>query len=228
MKPLSTTQQRLLFLVGTLGYLTTRDLAQLCWPEQAPAVALVTAQAAGKKLRDLGYVLGRKQVFVADVSIFYVLTTKGARVLNEHYLKRWAADPTADIDWFSDGYNLSITKCVARAPLIELLHRVSVVTDWQVVGQRALQRGFLGLRKFAHFDAVLLDAKDHPIACVYLAHPTPDAGSTHVCKLARGPFAFLIAAATPVRLAALIKWRNKVNPEISEYLANVLPEGFAG
>ena len=211
MKKISETQLRFLELVGTFGYLTSRELAELCWPNMSPRSAIVTAQTAGKKLSSLGLVFSR-QLPVDNLSRCYVLTTRGADVLNDHYCGRWVElDEATPQAWFTDGYNLSLMHQFTRRPVTLLAHQMAAALGLRAIGQRGLVRGFLGLRAYAEFEAVLVDASDQVVP--------------HVVRLARQSVPFLVASAQPLQLQALRKWRDATSPLMALYVNGKLPAG---
>lgn len=225
MKKISETQLRFLELVGTFGYLTSRELAELCWPNMSPRSAIVTAQTAGKKLSSLGLVFSR-QLPVDNLSRCYVLTTRGADVLNDHYCGRWVElDEATPQAWFTDGYNLSLMHQFTRRPVTLLAHQMAAALGLRAIGQRGLVRGFLGLRAYAEFEAVLVDASDQVVLAIYQAHPSTAAATPHVVRLARQSVPFLVASAQPLQLQALRKWRDATSPLMALYVNGKLPAG---
>jgi hypothetical protein len=252
MKTLPEALQRALALLGHFGFLTTRELAQLNWAHMKPASAIVTSQNACKRLEDASLVV-KKALPLDKLQSVYVLGSKGAAYLNEAYFDMWMDhEPVGVQQWFADGYNLSLNSHVTRRPLIALLYAAIVETldtiqtadvaaaldasgkgqrlapTLHAVGQRSLARGFLGLKRYDHFDAMLLDDEGTPKFGVYLAHSGTPQAAISVCKLAHSPEAFLIASDKPTQLASLIRWREKVNPTMHSYLANALPIGLVG
>lgn len=189
----------------------------------AAASSLVTAQTAGKKLETAGLVYS-KTLPADNLSRVYVLTTKGAAYLNQHYMEQWLESDGTTL-WFADGYNLSVTKQVARRPLIALLHQMAAATGWHPVGQRVVARGFLSLSHLKHFEALLLNADGEVQLAVFLAHSAVKPAGEMVQKLAKAGAAFAIAADTPSKLAACIKWRASANPRVDAYVKERLPAG---
>ena len=225
MKNLTETNLRFLELVGTFGYLATRELAELCWPNMSAASAIVTAQNAGKKLATSGFVLSR-QLPVDNLSRCYVLTTRGADVLNDLYCARWVElDEDTPQVWFTDGYNLSLMHQFTRRPVTLLAHQMSAALGLRVIGQRGLARGFLGLRGYAEFEAVLLDASDKVVLAIYQAHPSTATATSHVIRHAKRSVPFLVASSQPLQLQALRKWRDSTSPLMAMYVNGKLPAG---
>jgi hypothetical protein len=142
MKKLTEQQLAILTMVGTFGYLSTKDCARLGWPQSEAHSAHVMAQAMVSKLADGGLLLARDLRMPINptaeqrrtpppktgVAKGYVLTKKAAEVLNDHYAEEWCAtdlpEGAAPMMWFADGYNLSLKDHAVRAPLIELCHQM--------------------------------------------------------------------------------------------------------
>lgn len=224
MKSLSESQQNFLGLVGSLSYLTHRELAELNWPNMAPASAIVTAQTAGKKLAERGLVLVR-DLPCDQLQRAYVLTTKGADFLNLDCMEQWLETESTML-WFADGYNLSLRDYVARRPLTALLHAMAAGTGLRPVGQRAVARGFLGLTQYKNFDALLLNDGGGVEFGVYLAHSSTKTATDYIRKLARtSDVPFLVAAAQPSVLAALVRWRATGHPATAAHVVSRLPAG---
>lgn len=241
MKNLTDKQLAVLVLVGTFGYLSTRDLAKLNWPQNEAHSAHVMSQATASKLAKDGLLLARDMRLQpgmkrlpptkSGVAKAYVLTKKGAEALNDVYADAFIETPApADgqlMLWFADGYNLSMTDHVTRAPLIELLYQMMAGDPTlSAVGARGAARNFLGLRNVAHFDALLVDGQGKLVFGVYLAHQNTAKATADVTQLIRGEHAFLIAADTPKRLATMLKWRANKGPKVTEYVYNHLPIGI--
>lgn len=225
MKKLTETQLRFLELVGTFGYLASRELAELCWPNMSPTSAIVTAQNAGKKLSTLGLVLSR-QLPVDNLSRCYVLTSRGADALNDHFCARWVElDEATPRAWFTDGYNLSLMHQFTRRPVTALAHQMVAALGVRAIGQRGLARGFLGLRAYAEFEAVLVDASDTVVLAIYQAHPSTAAATPHVVRFAKRSVPFLVASSRPLQLQALRKWRDSTSPRMAMYINDKLPAG---
>ena len=226
MKKITTAHLRVLESCGSFGYLATREIAQLAWPNMSTASALSTAQTATSKLRAAGLLLQRP-LEGDSLSRAYVLTSRGADLLNDHYGDDWMVlgEPTTQT-WFGDGYDLATLQWLARKPLIELVHQMSAATGLRAIGQRGTSRGFLGLRQFRHFEAVLVDEQDEVVFGVYLAHGATGIASGFVRKLALGPTPFLIAAGSPSALNALARRRDISSPSMAEYLSARLPAGI--
>lgn len=203
---------KFLFSVATLGHLSNRDAAQICWPAMGSNSALVTAQNLGKRMVEAGLVLV-KTLPCDRLSKAYVLTMAGAEALNSLFLDRWI-ESDCEVTWFTDGYGVSLNDNIPRRPLVALVQQMTAAGGLLAVGQRSAKRGFMGLKEWAHFDAVLVDeASYQPVWGVYLAHSSTDTAGRHVRKLAAGPKPFLIAADTASRLSAMRKWRASVSPE---------------
>jgi hypothetical protein len=110
--------------------------------------------------------------------------------------------------WFADGYNLSMTDHVTRAPLIDLLHQMTAAAPaLQAMGRPEAARNFLGLRDVSHFDALLADDAGRFVFGVYLTNHNTAKAVIDVGKLVKAGPPFLIVADTPKRLATLLKWR---------------------
>ena len=240
MKQPSEKQLGVLALVGTFGYLSTRDIAKLNWPQYEAHSAHVMAQEAASKLAKEGYLLARdpriqpgmKHVPVAKsgVTKAYVLTKKGAEVLNDLFADSFIETPApADgklLLWFTAGYNLSMKDYITRAPLIDLLHEMMAGDpSLNAVGKRGAARNVLGLQHVSHFDAVLVDGHGQFVFGVYLAHQNTAQASVDVTELIRGPHPFLLAAESPKRLALLQKWRAERGPNVDAYVWSRLPAG---
>lgn len=255
MKSLTTQQLNILTLVGTFGYLSTRDVSKLAWPNSETHSAHVMAQASLSRLSDLGFVLARdlrerpaaKRDLPAPktgIAKGYVLTKRGAEELNNHWMPEyWAHDLPADGNasfWFADGYNLSLKDHVARTPVIELCHQMTARWNWVddtdpterniltmlPVGSRGASRNFVGLKAYSHFDAVLVNNRFEFVFGVYLADPLTSTATTKVAKLAKQGTPFLIAADRPPRLETLVKWRERTAPGIATKVALYLPVGL--
>jgi len=255
MKSLTTQQFKILTLVGTFGYLSTRDVSKLAWPNSEAHSAHVMAQASLSRLADLGLVLARdlrerpaakRELPTPKTGIAkgYVLTKRGAEELNNHWMPEyWAHDLPADANasfWFADGYNLSLKDHVVRTPVIELCHQMTARWNWVddtdptersvltmlPVGRRGASRNFLGLKAYSHFDAVLVNNRFEFVFGVYLADPLTSTATTKVAKLAKQGTPFLIAADRPPRIPTLVKWRERTAPAIAIKVAQHLPVGL--
>ncbi len=243
MKKLSPTHLKCLKLVGTLGFLTTRQLAMLAFAHLSPASALSSAQTAAMYLRKRNFLIARPlhtthhtqearakaKASGDDLKgpLAYVLTSPGAELLNELSMDDWVNDEDATMLWYADGYNLSLADCETRHPLIVLLHEaLKRYQDGEVypVGPRGLKRGVDGLSRVAHFDAVLVKPTGKVAVSCYLARPTVAVAGDQVRQLAKGNYRFLIAADTPSKLKALMSTRARINPPMDE----LLHEQFAG
>ena len=215
---------KFLCLVGTFGHLTNRDAAKLLLADMSDATALVTAQNLGKRLAEDGLVLV-KTLPLDRLSKVYVLTQAGSGVLNEQYIEKWL-ESDAEGAWFADGYSLSFNDNVTRRPLIQLLHDITKLTGWLPVGQRGMKRGFLKLNGRGNFDAALMDPETGKTRfMVYLAHPSTNTATRHVCKLAQGKWQFVIAAHNDVQLQALRRWRELTHSDMHNFVRNELPPG---
>lgn len=239
MKKLSRTNLKCLRLVGTFGFLPTRELAMLAWPHLSAESALASAQTATMTLRKAGLLLARslyarhqdgaeRKAAKAEASgpLAFVLTSKAATYLNELSLGAWVEDDDATMTWWADGYNLSLANHEHRRPLIDLLHEVMRVNgqgDLLPVGGRGLKRGVSGLGRFEQFDAVLLKPDLTLAYGCYLAHHVTATAGQEVGQLAKGQYQFLIAAHRPEQLAALRKVRALTNAEMSNWLHDHLP-----
>lgn len=219
---LNPTSIKFLFSVASFGHLSNRDAARIVWSAMGSNSALVTAQNLGKRLVDAGLVLF-KTLPSDRLSKAYVLTSAGAEALNELFLDRWA-DSDDTFTWFADGYSVSLNDNVPRRPMVGLLQSMTAAGGMLAVGQRSAKRGFMGLREWSHFDAVLVDdATFKPLLGVYLAHSSTDTAGRTVRKLAREGKPFLVAADTATRLTALRKWRASVNPDMDAHVRDRLP-----
>jgi len=255
MKKLTPQKLNILCLVGTWGYLSTRDISQLAWPSSSSRSAHVMAQVAASNLakaglllaRDLRHRQGTKKALKAPVpktgvAKAYVLTTRGAEILNEEWLSElvaaeFAPDANAAIPWFADGYNLSTYDWNVRAPVIDLVQ--NLVAQWAVrdpldplggawlslraVGPRGAARNYLGLAGWSHFDAVLVNNRFEPVFGVYLAKPRTTNATTDIAKLAKKNQPFLVACDRPARLANLVEWRARVGPRLDAEVRATLP-----
>ena len=216
-----------LFLVATFGHLTNRDAARLCLAGMNGNVALVTAQNTGRRLAEEGLLL-IKTLPLDHLSKVYILTAAGAQALNDHHIEPWLEmdDKGDGRQWFADGYNLSFGDNVTRRPMLELLQQLSSQHGWLPVGQRGLKRNVFGLARLGHFDAVLVDPQTFtPMRAVYLAHPSTNTSTRHVCKLAQAGWQFAVAAHGGPQLEALRRWRAKVNPSLDGWVRERLPAG---
>ena len=239
MKSPSKNQLLVLELIGTFGYLSTREISKLARAGHEAHSAHVLAQAMLSKLAADGYVLARAlghrpgiepTVLKPGMPRGYVLTQKGANALNEIYENEWAEAPievgSKVLPWFADGYNLSLTDFATRAPVIELCHSVQVHGQALTpVGRRGLARNFLGRADLKHFDAALFDGTGKLVFGVYLAHHQTSEAAKEVVKLAKQPVQFLICCDRPVRLPSLQRWRGATNPAMDAYVLDTLPPG---
>lgn len=260
MKRLTPQQLNILALCGSWGYLSTRDVAKLAWPNNQAHSAHVMAQSTLSKLAS-----GKEKYLLArdlrtppnseaahrdtpppksGVAKGYVLTKRGAEVLNEHFEMDWCDYETPEalgpMTWFADGYNLSLKDHHVRQPVIELCHQMLVATSDTVVdddgqklvttlrpiGPRGAARNYLGLHHVSHFDGVLVDAEGKFVVGIYLANRLTSVDTKEIARLAAGDHAFLIAADRPKRLASLVKWRAETRPGMEEYLQGLLPTGL--
>lgn len=238
MKFLSKTQL-VLQLIGTFGYLSTRDISRMAWAGHGAHSAHVLAQTMLSKLVADGYVLARAlghrpgvepAVLKPGVPRGYVLTQKGANALNEAYQNEWAEAPvevgSKVLPWFADGYNLSLADFVTRAPVIELCHSLQAHgQDLTMVGRRGLARNFMGRADLKHFDAALFDVTGKLVFGVYLAHHQTSEAAKEVVKLAKQPVQFLICCDRPIRLQPLQRWRASTNAAMDAYVLATLPPG---
>lgn len=233
MKPLALQKLIFLQLIATFGYLSTKDFAKLCWATNEPHSAHVMAQTNLTKLSTAGYIIARDMrqrpgmkaplVLKAGAARGYVLTQKGAAVLNELYAEEWLFQPSlsdSPMPWFADAYNLSLANHVMRAPLIDTCHKLlSTDVGGMFIGQRGLARNFLGLAHLAHFDAVFYNAASHVEFGIYLAHHRTDVAAKEIVKLAQGAQPFLICCPNERRLTGLQRWRDRTNPEFGQLAA---------
>jgi hypothetical protein len=240
MKIPSEQQMLVLQLIGSFGYLSTKDVAKLNWPGYGDRSAHVMAQTMLTTLAKNGYILARDlrqrpgemvpEVLPAGVPRGYVLTKKGAAVLNEQYEQEWLDTPCPDdkfAQWFADGYNLSLADHNTRAPVIDLCHALLALgQDWTPVGRRAITRNFLGRATWAHFDAMLFTTAGKPVVGVYLAHPQTAIAGQQIVKLAKAELPFLICCDRPSRLPTLLKWRHETRPGMSDYIKTLIPNGL--
>ena len=231
--------QYVLQLIGTFGYLSTRDISKLAWAGHEAHSAHVLAQAMLSKLLVDGYVLARAlghrpgcepTVLRPGMPRGYVLTQKGANALNEVYAIEWVEAPievgSKVLPWFADGYNLSLADFIARAPVIELCHSIQAHGHALTpIGRRGLSRNFLGKSNLAHFDAALCDESGKFVLAVYLAHHQASVAAKEVVKLAKQPVQFLICCDRSVRLPSLLRWRASANPAMDAYVVHNLPSG---
>jgi hypothetical protein len=216
--------------------------------------AHVMAQASLSRLLELGLVLARDlrepctikrkaPPPKTGVAKGYVLTKNGAEELNNHWVSEWCATDLATDNnpmlWFADGYNLSLKDHFVRAPVIDLCHRM--MASWSrlddtdpmgqnflsamAVGQRGASRNFLGLKDYAHFDAVLVTNRFDYLFGIYLADPLTSTATAKVTKLARKGDDFLIAVDRPARLQVLGKWREETAPAMGTRVAQLLHIG---
>lgn len=257
MRTFTQQQSKILTLVGTFSYLSTKDVAKLAWPHTVTAAAKhsahVMAQASLARLLKLGLVLARdlREPYApkrkapppkTGVAKGYVLTKKGAEALNNHWETEWCATDLADNNpmvWFADGYNLSLKDHFVRAPVIELCHQM--MAQWSrlddtdplkqsfmsaiAVGPRGTSRNFLGLKRYAHFDAVLVTNRFEYLYGIYLADPLTSTATTKVVNLAKQGDDFLIAVDRPARLRVLTRWREETAPAMGARVAELLHIG---
>lgn len=239
MKKLSHAQLLVLQLIGTFGYLSTRDVSKLSKAGHEAHSAHVLAQTMLSKLAANGYVLARALghrpgwepvVLKPGMPRGYVLTQKGANALNELYEIEWIETVpevgSKVLPWFADGYNLSLADYVVRAPVIELCHSLQAHGQaLTIVGRRGLARDFLGHSDLKHFDAALFDKTGELVFGVYLAHHQTSMAAKEVVKLAKQPVQFLICCDRPIRLPSLQGWRASTNPAMDACVLNTLPPG---
>lgn len=213
-------QQKHLFaltLVGTWGYLTTRELALLCWPQITPKAALKAAQLACKSLEADGYLLAR-DLDIANAGKAYVLTHKAARFLCDH----WTSLA------FRDGYDLQLNRQQMRRPVIDLAHVWAKEKSLYAVGPRGLAADVWGLGAFKSLDALLVDPDALSPAFGILLVRTYDPQTVARVKAAcRLPVPVMLAGAEAHARAvdALAKVRAEVAPEHDEHLLFNLPGG---
>lgn len=239
MLTITTLQRKVLEIIGTFGFLTTRAVAQIAWPNHAAHPAQVSAQAVLQRLLMLGLVLDRvvltdrqvrkKVTAVRGLPKAFVLTRRGALVLNELHAERYCETPLPAGDaplWFGDGYNLSLMQEVARRPVIQLCNAMLAADPTlSVVGQRGLQRNFLGLGHLGVFSAVVLASEGRRPLGIYLSHHQTAVATQEVAKLARGSTPFLIASSLPHQVVTLVKWRSQAAPATQQYVSERLPAG---
>ncbi|MDD5336210.1 MAG: hypothetical protein PHS32_20940 [Rhodoferax sp.] len=145
-RKLTKKQLDVLTSVGTFGYLTTREIAQLCWPQAAPKAALKAAQEVVTDLRTDRLLLTR-QLRVNGLTHAYVLTSRSAELLNDAHLQIA----------FSAGYNLATDRQVMRQPVLDLAHAWAKAKGLGAVGPRGLAADAWGLGAFAGLDVLLVD-----------------------------------------------------------------------
>lgn len=260
MKPLTEHQLHIATLVGTFGFLSTREIAKLAWPANEPHSAHVMAQTAVKRLVAGGVFLARdprvrpgmkpeERALLATqgVALAYVLTAKGADILNEHYMDDWVLTPCADEQasrlWFTDGYDLSLQSHTVRAPVIEfcrfMLAKATVADPndaytgarlrLRVVGARGASRNFLGLKQFTHaqLGAYILDAGGRFLAGVHLCDSITSNATTKLIKLSKtGPDFFIVnEPGRMAQLQALIRHRAEHNVDMAKRVYDLLPTG---
>lgn len=159
----------------------------------------------------------------------YVLTKKGAEVLNDLHAELFIETPLPDgapMLWFADGYNLSMTDHVTREPLIDLLHAMTEADPTlHAVGARGANRNFLGLRPYAHFDAVLVDDEGKFVLGVYLTNHNTAKAVADVGKLAAAGDPFLVASSSSTRLATALKWRTACDATLDASVVARMPIG---
>ena len=254
MKSLTHQQRKILTLVGTFGYVSTKAVAKLAWPHTLTPSAIhsahVMAQASLSRLLDLGLVLARDLREPGAMKLKtpppktgiakgYVLTKKGAEELNNHWESEWCATDLVDDNnpmlWFADGYNLSLKDNFVRAPVIDLCHQM--MAHWSrlddtdplkqsflsaiAVGPRGTSRNFLGLKRYAHFDAVLVTNRFEYLFGIYLADPLTSTATAKVVNLAKQGDDFLIAVDRPARLRVLTRWREETAPAMGLRVAEL-------
>jgi hypothetical protein len=253
MRTLTQQQCKILTLIGTFSYLSTKDVATLAWPHtvtpSAKHSAHVMAQASLVRLLDLGLVLARdlRETYAPKrkapapkngVARGYVLTKKGAEEMNNHWASEWCdtdLDDNIPMLWFADGYNLSLKEHFVRAPVVELCHQM--MAQWSrlddtdplnqsfmsaiAVGPRGTARNFLGLKQYAHFDAVLLTNRFEYLYGIYLADPMTSTATAKVVNLAKQGYDFLIAVDRPARLQVLTRWREETSPAMGARVAEL-------
>lgn len=240
MKKLTELQQAALLHCGTFGFASTRDISRLVWPNHGAHSAHVMAQRMLTKLMTEKLLFARDIRQLPDTKLApapktgipkaYVLTVKGADVLNESYMDVWLETDfpagSKPQTWFADGYNLTLKDHVVRRPVMEVCFQMATGTGLHPVGQRACARNFLGLSRYSHFDAVLVDAEGRFVVGVHLAHLHTPTATTDISRLAGGPDDFLICCGPHQRLASFLKWRAGYSAAMSERVQAVLPPGL--
>jgi hypothetical protein len=216
---LSRKQLDLLTCVGTWGYLTTREIALLVWPEITPKAAVKSAQLATLELKKEGLLLAR-ELRICGVTKAYVLTRRGAQALNDELLQLA----------FTAGYSIEINRQVLRKPVVDLAHKWVAAKGLGAVGARGLARNVWELGVYKGLDGLLIDPDGlTPAFGILLVRYYDTATSDRIIKLVkRLPVPLLLAASEDraKQLAALVKVRAKAAPAHEEHLLWNKPEGL--
>ena len=217
-KPLTAKQLNTLVLVGTFGYLTTRELAMLNWAHITPKAALKAAQIATTQLRERGLLYPRPLPYNGITNAF-VLTGKGASLLNDEFLQLS----------FTDGYDLEMNRLHMRTPVIELAHVYAREKGLGVVGARGLNREVFCMEGFKGLDAMLIDPDSlTPAFGILLVRHYDEATVKRVKAVSNLAVPVLLAASNEHlnRRDALIRVRAAVSPDHEEHLQHNKPQGI--
>lgn len=189
-------------LVASFGHLTTREIAMLGWPTSTPKTALNLAQKYCSAMAQDGLLLVRELPHVSRANA-YVLTAKGARILEEELLQTWPRH----------GYDLDLDRANAIRPAVELAAHFAREKGFDVLGGRGLALGAFDLGALKGLDAVLVD--EFQAACFGILEVSHFNKPTiaRIAKYSRGTVPVLLAGNNEKVLAALAKERAKVAPQ---------------
>lgn len=214
MKTGTETQLKLLTLISNFGYLTTRELAILAYPQHSKESAIKAAQKSMTRLRADGLVLTRELPYDGQTNA-YVIT-------------RSAADQLCDLHcalWFGHGYDIAMNDMHARRPMIDLLGTLAGQLNLEPVGSRGLAWDYKELKHLKVYDALLVNANHEPVCGLALFHGFNAAATKRIHTLAARSLPFLIATTNEPRLARLMRDRSEANPGMAETIEMLLPAG---
>lgn len=214
MKTATELQLKLLTLVNNFGYLTTREVAILAYPNHQPATAIKAAQKAVARLRTDGLLLARELPYDGQTNA-YVVTRAAADLLCDTHFAMW----------FSHGYDLSMNDLHARRPLIELLGNLAAQLDLEPVGARGISKDYKELGQLTSYDAVLVNANGEPVVGLASIHCYNASAQKRILSLSAKQLPFLIATMNELRLERLLAARDKANSAMAGEIAMLLPPG---
>jgi hypothetical protein len=214
MKTITVNQVGQLTLVNNFGYLTTRELAILAFPNYSAEAGLKLAQRAVMRLKTAGLVLARALPFDGQTNA-YVLTRAGADVLSDHHMALW----------FAHGYDLSMNDLHARRPLIVLLGNLAGNMMLEPVGSRGIGKDYRELGRLKAYDAVLVDSDGMPVFGLVTIQGYNAAAQKRVVSLSGQALPFLIATTNAPRLDRFISARAKASPAMAAEIVALLPPG---
>lgn len=214
MKTITDQQLQHLALVNNFGYLTTRELTILAYPNHDSAAGIKLAQRAVTRLKAAGLVLPRALPYDGQTNA-YVLTRAGADALCDHHMTLW----------FAHGYDLTMNDLHTRRPLIDLLGSLAGPMMLEPVGARGIAKNYKELAQLKAYEAVLVDANGNPVFGLVTIHGYNAAAKKRIVALSAMALPFLIVTTNGPRLDRFIAARAEASPSMDAEIITLLPPG---